>query len=282
MSSAFSRLVKILEQLRGEQGCPWDKEQTRDSLKPFLVEEVYEVLEALEQPDPAKIKEELGDLLLQIVFHCQIAKERREFDAEAVLTACIEKLIRRHPHVFGNKNELMTAQKVLEQWEDLKQQERGSDSTSGGEISLLDGLPKTLPALLQAFRVQERVSRVGFDWPADEAGDGVGITSVLAKVREELSELEEAIQHNEKGQTRRELGDLLFSLVNLARFMKVDPEGTLRETTTRFMSRFKEINRLAKQQGKSLEQLSLDEMDLLWEQAKQKENSAQSPDASSQ
>jgi tetrapyrrole methylase family protein/MazG family protein len=263
--------VKILEQLRGEEGCPWDKEQTRDSLKPFLVEEVYEVLEAMEQPDPAKIKEELGDLLLQIVFHCQIAKEQKEFDAEAVLTACIEKLIRRHPHVFGNKNEIMTAQKVLERWEDLKRLEKGSDSTSDSEISLLEGLPKTLPALLQAHRVQERVSRVGFDWPADEAGNRPGITSVLAKVREELSELEEALQHSKKDQARQELGDLLFSLVNLARFMKVDPEGSLRETTTRFISRFKEIHRLAKQQGKSLDQLSLEEMNFLWEQAKEKE-----------
>ncbi|MCI0528176.1 MAG: nucleoside triphosphate pyrophosphohydrolase [Nitrospira sp.] len=278
MSSEFSRLVKILEQLRGERGCPWDKEQTRDSLKPFLVEEVYEVLEAMEQPDPVKIKEELGDLFLQIVFHCQIAKERKEFDAEAVLTACIEKLIRRHPHVFGNENEMMTAQEVLQRWEDLKREERGPNE----ETSLLDGLPKTLPALLQAYRVQERVSRVGFDWPADEVGDKAGITNVLAKVQEELNELEDAIQHNQKDQARQELGDLLFSLVNLARFMRVDPEGTLRETTARFMRRFKEINRLAKQQGKSLEQLSLDEMDLLWEQVKQNESSPQSPNASSQ
>ena len=268
MSGEFSRLMKVLEQLRGEQGCPWDKEQTRDSLKPFLVEEVYEVLEAMDQADPVRIKEELGDLLLQIVFHCQIAKEQKEFDAEAVLAACIEKLIRRHPHVFGDqkvRDQMMTSQEVLQRWEDLKRQERGPDA----EASLLDGLPKTLPALLQAHRVQERVSRVGFDWPADEQGDG--IRNVLAKVREEWVELEEAIQHNEKDQARRELGDLLFSLVNLARFMKVDPEGTLRETTVRFMSRFKEIDRLSKQQGKSLAQLSLDEMDYLWEKAKEKE-----------
>ena len=275
MSEKFSRLVKILEQLRGEGGCPWDREQTRESLKPFLVEEAYEVLEAIEEANPIKLKEELGDLLLQIVFHCQIAKEQKEFDAEEVVSASIEKIIRRHPHVFGHKEEIMTAQEVLEQWEDLKRQERGSDSTSGGETSLLDGLPKALPALLQAHRVQERVSRVGFDFGL--AGEE-GIREVLAKIREELAELEEAIRQNEIDRVRQELGDLLFSQVNLARLAKIDPEGALRETTYRFIDRFKEMNRIAMGQGRSFKQLTLNEMNVLWEQAKQAEKAGKKPD----
>lgn len=275
MSEKFSRLVKILEQLRGEGGCPWDREQTRESLKPFLVEEAYEVLEAIEEANPIKLKEELGDLLLQIVFHCQIAKEQKEFDAEEVVSASIEKIIRRHPHVFGHKEEIMTAQEVLEQWEDLKRQERGSDSTSGGETSLLDGLPKALPALLQAHRVQERVSRVGFYFGL--AGEE-GIREVLAKIREELAELEEAIRQNEIDRVRQELGDLLFSQVNLARLAKIDPEGALRETTYRFIDRFKEMNRIAMGQGRSFKQLTLNEMNVLWEQAKQAEKAGKKPD----
>ena len=301
MSDNFSRLVKIMERLRGEQGCPWDKEQTRDSIKPFLVEEVYEVLEAIEQADPINLREELGDLLLQIVFQCQIAKERQEFEAEDVLTSCIEKIIRRHPHVFGDQKvndqvsgsagdwpggggiggataprgppQIMTAREVLHRWEELKRQERGSESASGGQESLLESLPKALPALILAHRVQERVSRVGFDWPSPSSSvlGKEGIGGVLDKVREEFEELEEAIRQNEKERIGQELGDVLFSLVNLARFTQVDPEGALRETTHRFIDRFKEMDRIARAKGRSLHELSLEEMDVLWEQSKNKE-----------
>jgi tetrapyrrole methylase family protein/MazG family protein len=274
LSQKFSQLIKILEQLRGEGGCPWDREQTRESLKAFLVEEAYEVLEAIEESNPMKLKEELGDLLLQIVFHCQIAKEQKEFDAENVLSACIEKLIRRHPHVFGDQK-VKNSQEVLKRWEDLKRQERGSDSIPGRETTLLDGLPKALPALLQTYRVQERVSRVGFDFNLVE---GEGIKEVLAKVREELAELEEAIQQSKMDLVRQELGDVLFSLVNLARLAKIDPEGALRETTYRFIDRFKEMNRIAEIQGRPLKQLTLTEMNVLWEQAKQKEKAGEKPD----
>ncbi|MGH7273167.1 MAG: nucleoside triphosphate pyrophosphohydrolase [Nitrospiria bacterium] len=272
MSDNFSRLVKIMEQLRGEQGCPWDKEQTRDSIKPFLVEEVYEVLEAIEQADPIKVREELGDLLLQIVFQCQIAKERHEFEAEDVLTSCIEKIVRRHPHVFGDQK-VKDAREVLHRWEELKRQERGSESASGGQESLLEGLPKTLPALILSHRVQERVSRIGFDWPSPSSSAlGIeGIGGVLDKVREEFEELAEAIRQNEKERIGQELGDLLFSLVNLARFTQVDPEGALRETTRRFIDRFKEMDRIARAQGRPLHELTLEEMDALWEQSKNKE-----------
>ena len=280
MSENFSRLTKIMEQLRGEQGCPWDKEQTRDSIKPFLVEEVYEVLEAIEQAEPSKLREELGDLLLQIVFQSQIAKEQQEFGIEDVLASCIEKIIRRHPHVFGDQK-VSNAQEVLHQWEDLKRQERGSD----GPESLLEGLPKALPALILAHRVQERVSRVGFDGPfppsppplsasGGETGRWVGregIGGVLDKVREEIEELVEAIRQNEKERIGQELGDLLFSLVNLARFTQVDPEGALRETTHRFIDRFKEMARIARARGRSLHDLNLEEMDVLWQQCKNKE-----------
>jgi tetrapyrrole methylase family protein / MazG family protein len=274
MSENFSKLVKILEQLRGEQGCPWDREQTRNSIKPYLVEEVYEVVEAIEQSDPLKLKEELGDLMLQILFHSQIAKEQKEFDIEEVLITCSEKLIRRHPHVFGDQK-VKDAQEVLQRWEDLKRQERGSH----GDASILDGLPKTLPALLQAHRVQERVSRVGFDWPAPSVpsastkeplglAETEGVRGILAKVREELEELESAIKENQEKMIGQELGDLLFSLVNLARFTRIDPEGALRETTYRFIHRFQEMDKMAREQGKSLSSLSLPEMDALWEQAK--------------
>jgi len=269
MSEKFSQLVKVLEQLRGEGGCPWDREQTHESLKPFLVEEAYEVLEAIEEANSIKLKEELGDLLLQIVFHCQMAKEQEEFDIEGVLSACIEKIVRRHPHVFGNQS-VKNAQEVLQRWEDLKRQERGA----GSEASLLDGLPKALPALLQAHRVQERVSRVGFDFGL---GGGEGVREVLAKIREELVELEEAIRQNKIDQIRQELGDLLFSQVNLARLVKIDPEGALRETTYRFIDRFKEMNRIAEVQGRSLKQMTLNEMNVLWEQAKQKEKAGKKP-----
>jgi tetrapyrrole methylase family protein/MazG family protein len=274
MSQQFSQLVKILDQLRGEEGCPWDREQTRESLKPFLVEEAYEVLEAIEEGKPIKLKEELGDLLLQVVLHCQIGKEQREFDVEEVLSACIEKLIRRHPHVFSGKKEVMTAQKVLEQWEDLKRRERGSSAVSEGETSLLEGLPKALPALLQAHRVQERVARVGFDFGLVE---GEGVQEVLAKIREELTELEEAIQQKRIDQIEQELGDLLFSQVNLSRLLRMDPEGVLRATTYRFIARFKQMNRLAEKQGRALKQLTLDELNGLWERAKQDEKSGEKP-----
>ncbi len=184
----FEELVRIMERLRADGGCPWDREQTRESLKPFLIEEAYEVVEAIDEGDPKKLMEELGDLLFQVVFHAQVAAEQGEFTINQVLAATADKMVRRHPHVFAGGT-ASTAREVLEQWEELKREER--DATAAGLASALDGVPKELPALLRAQRLQDKASRTGFDWPE--------ISGVIAKVEEELGELKEAIQGAARG-----------------------------------------------------------------------------------
>ncbi len=255
----FERLVGIMARLRGEGGCPWDREQTRDSLKPFILEEAYEVLEALDEGDLEKLKEELGDLLLQVIFQAQVASERGEFTIAEVLTLIADKLVRRHPHVFGEAK-ATTAREVLHNWELLKQNERRE---KGGKASALDGVPKELPALLRAHRLQEKASRVGFDWK--EAGE------VFRKVEEELSELKTAARTASLQRIEEELGDLLFALVNLARFLQVNPEDALRKAITRFITRFQYIEEAMAERGKDLSEASLEEMDALWEEAKGRE-----------
>lgn len=255
----FERLVGIMARLRGEGGCPWDREQTRDSLKPFILEEAYEVLEALDEGDVEKLKEELGDLLLQVVFQAQVASERGEFTIAEVLTLIADKLVRRHPHVFGEAK-ATTAREVLHNWELLKQNERREKV---GKVSALDGVPKELPALLRAHRLQEKASRVGFDWK--EAGE------VFTKVEEELSELKAAARATDRQRIEEELGDLLFALVNLARFLQVNPEDVLRKAITRFITRFQYIEEAMAERGKDLSEASLEEMDALWEEAKARE-----------
>lgn len=252
----FDKLVKIMEALRGEDGCPWDREQTRQSLKPFLIEEAYELLEAIEEDDPAKIKEELGDLLFQIVFHARIAEERGEFDIRDVIEAISGKMVSRHPHVFGGKR-LRTADEVLDGWEEHKRQE--------GKLkeSILEGIPGNLPALLKAHRVQERVSRVGFDWEKAE--------DVIEKVESELDEFKSALKGRDKEKIEDELGDILFTLVNLARFVDVNPDEALRKTISRFIRRFSYIETSAKREGRALADYTLEEMDHLWEEAKKAE-----------
>jgi tetrapyrrole methylase family protein/MazG family protein len=250
---AFGRLVDIMAALRAENGCPWDREQTRESLKPFLVEETYEVLEALDEDDAEKIKEELGDLLFQIVFHCQIAKERGEFDVNDVIARISEKMRGRHPHVFGGQR-YETAEEVLKQWEERKKEE------GKGRESILEGLPKELPSLLRAHRIQSRASRAGFDWAQVE--------DVMTKLDEELGEFREALHKGDQGRIEDELGDLFFVLVNISRFVGVNPEDALRRTISKFISRFRYIEMKAADSGKGLSEMTLDEMDKLWDEAK--------------
>jgi MazG family protein len=259
----FKDLVGIMARLRGPGGCPWDRKQNHQTLLPYLIEESYEVVDALHRRDAAALREELGDLLLQIVFHAQLAGERRRFDITDVTDAICRKLIARHPHVFGKKQRL-TAEQVLGNWEQIKLAEK-KDAGKGGGV--LDGLPRTLPALLQAFRIQEKTARFGFDW--DDP------LPVLDKVEEEVGELRRSLRKRSpkkrrKQETEHELGDLLFALVNLARHLKIDPETALAKTNRRFARRFRYIETHLPRTGKRLGEASLAEMDKLWEEAKRK------------
>ena len=275
MSDRFDELVRLMAKLRAPDGCPWDRKQTHESLKPYLLEETYEVLETIDKQDEPKLREELGDLLLQILFHAQIAAERKAFSVEEVMQLLADKLVRRHPHVFGKKgDDALTPDQVYSNWEQIKKSER---QQAGRSESVLDGVPKTLPALLRAFQIQARASRVGFDWPQN----GDGVHQVMDKVKEEIEELTDAYGTREKraGEADQaamqrhledEMGDVLFSLVNLARFLKVNPEDAMRRATDRFADRFHFIESEASRTGRALESMTLAEMDALWEKAKQK------------
>ncbi len=249
----FDRLVEIMHELRNK--CPWDKKQTRESLKPYLIEEAYEVLDAIDSGDPDKLKEELGDLMLQVVFHSEIAKERGEFDIYDVIDFLCNKLVWRHPHVFGDVK-VKDAEEVLKNWEKLKQKEKNHAG------SVLDGVPRQLPALVQAFRLQEKASKVGFDWEKTE--------DVRAKVEEEWGELLRAAESGNREAVEHELGDLLFAIANLARFLGVDPEDALRKCNMRFKERFSFIEERLREEGKSPEEVDLAHMDRLWEEAKKR------------
>jgi len=254
----FTELVKIMERLRSQDGCPWDREQTHDSLKPFLIEEAYEVLEAMESHDTARFKEEMGDLLFQILFHAQISAEQGEFNIEQLLETISEKMVRRHPHVFSGV-EVGSAQEVLFNWEEIKRREKGANQ----EGSALDGIPRDLPALLRAHRLQDRASRLGFDWPDMEGA--------YAKVEEEMAELRSALKEGDRGRMEGELGDLFFSLVNVARFIEVNPEEALRKTISRFIQRFHHIEEGLQQRRQEIGKGTLEEMERLWQEAKGKE-----------
>ena len=265
----FERLIKLQARLRAPNGCPWDVEQTHLTLRTYLIEEAYEVLEALESGNDAKFAEELGDLLLQVVFHAQIATEQGRFTAADVVREIHQKMVRRHPHVFGEKR-AKDATEVLKNWEQIKAEERraegGKGSVSSVEsekapASLLDGIPHTLPAVMQGFQLTRRASRIGFDW------DNVG--GVVEKLQEELAELRNA---QSSRQIEEELGDVLFAAVNLARFLNVDPEIALKRTNAKFSSRFREMERLAHASGRTLADVPRNEMESLWEQAKISEN----------
>jgi tetrapyrrole methylase family protein / MazG family protein len=261
----ISKLIDLVKQLRGENGCPWDKEQTRETLKPMLIEEAYEVLDALDAEDPPELKEELGDLLFQIVFHSQIANELGEFNLADVIDRSHEKMVRRHPHIFGEAD-LKTSEDVLKNWEDIKAAEKGIQSSSipESERSLLDGMPSKLPALHRAYQMTAKASRVGFDWACLE--------DILAKLQEEASELVEAQSRQDATKVAEEVGDLLFTAVNVARFLGIDPETALRRSNEKFSRRFRYIETAIKRQGRALRNAPLSEMDALWDESKKSES----------
>jgi tetrapyrrole methylase family protein/MazG family protein len=253
--SSFESFQEVIARLRAPDGCPWDREQTHSSLRKYLLEETYEALTALDAEDPTAMQEEFGDLLLQIVLHAQIASEEGEFNMADIISGIARKLIRRHPHVFGDV-QVEGVSGVLTNWQRIKETERknNNEETKKG---LLDGVPRALPALSQAQEIQDRAARVGFDWP--------DIAPVIDKVREELDEVLAAESEHEQAS---ELGDLLFAVVNLVRWYKVDAESALRQTNERFRRRFGYVEGQARAAGRSLSDMNLDEMDVFWDQAK--------------
>ena len=238
-----------------ESGCPWDVEQSHKTLKKYLVEEAYELIDALDDGDDEKIIEELGDVLLQVIFHCQIATEEERFDLERVARRCCEKLIHRHPHVFGD-GKLDNADAVLKQWEKIKRKEPGNHDRH----SALDGVPKLLPALLQAEQLQKKAARVGFDWPS--------LDGVYSKIEEELDELKLSLKNGDSENFREELGDVLFSVVNLARFKGDSAEDLLRSTIQKFYKRFRYMEHRVNESGKEMEDVSLLELETIWQTSK--------------
>ena len=247
----FEELIKLMARLRSEKGCPWDRIQTHKSLMPYLLEESYEVLDTIEAKDDKKLKEELGDLLLQIVFHSQIAKEREKFDIKGVIGNLIKKLVERHPHVFKRK-EKISSEQVIKKWEHIKM--------ANENRGILSGIPRNLPALLKAYRVQEKVGRVGFDWKEKD--------DILLKLEEELEEFKRIYKKKKSRLKEEEIGDIFFTLVNLSRHMNINPEFALRRTINKFVKRFNYVEKELKKRGKSLNDATLEEMDSLWEKAK--------------
>lgn len=254
--SQMERLVRIIDTLRGDRGCPWDREQTPRSMTVYLIEELHELVDAIMEEDPAKVCEELGDLLFHILFLESIFRGRGDFDLEDVARISADKMVRRHPHVFGDK-EAKTVEDVKNRWHRIKQREKAA---AGEKKSLMDSVPRGLPTLVRAYRITERASRVGFDWP-DTAG-------VMAKIKEEFSELEAAMAENDKAHVAEEMGDLLFSFVNLARFLRVHPETALADTVKKFEKRFIYIEDHLAMQNRRMEDATLEEMDALWNKAK--------------
>ena len=306
---AFQKLVALMSRLRAPGGCPWDREQSHSSLRTYLIEEAYEVLDALEAADDAKFAEELGDLLLQVLFHSQIAQEENRFDINDVICEIYEKMIRRHPHVFGTKR-ANTSAEVLRNWELIKKEEQRAKSPNAPALakkdapeSLLDGVPRALPALLEGYQLTRKAARVGFDWH--------NVDGIFDKLEEEAHELREALGHantaanqatpnsssssatpkkshrtgqgtaspQETARIESELGDILFVAVNLARFLKVDPEIAMKKASSKFSRRFREMERLAVSQGTTFSKVPRPQMESLWEQSKQSESPEQFEDS---
>ena len=254
----FDRLMVLMRRLRAPGGCPWDAEQTHESLKRYLIEETYEVVEAIDKKDHDLLREELGDLLLQPIFHSVIAEEQGEFTMADVIDAICDKLVRRHPHVFGDQV-VRSADEQVERWEQIKKEEKGAERKSA-----LAGIPPHMPSLMKAQKLTEKAARVGFDWEH--------VDQVFAKVLEELHELEETMVEGDQERMEAELGDLLFAIVNLGRFLSLNPEQALGKTIGRFTRRFAFIEEALHVDGRHMKDATLEEMDRLWEEAKVKEH----------
>jgi MazG family protein len=253
----FQTLVDIMRRLRGPDGCPWDREQTLESLRGFVLEETYEVLDAIDRGDHDALRGEIGDLLFEGVFLAQIADDEGRFDVAASLRAICEKLIRRHPHIFGTTKEIRTPGQVLEQWEQIKAREQ---KTAGERRSLLRGVPKAMPSLLRAHEIGTRVAAVGFDWAKT--------ADVVDKIEEEVAELRRAVGGEGRERAEEEMGDLLFSIANLARKLGIEPESALRKANEKFSARFEALEREFERSGRSIHGASLDEMEAVWQQIK--------------
>jgi tetrapyrrole methylase family protein / MazG family protein len=256
MLKNFSKLREIIAVLRGPNGCPWDKEQTHESLKKYLIEETYEVIEAIDSGDIDHLIEELGDVLLQVMLHAQIGEDEGYFAIEDVIEVLSAKMIRRHPHVFGDKK-AEDSKEVLRNWQEIKKREKGET-----ESSLLDGISKSMPNLLRAYEIQKKAAKVGFDWQE--------ITPALEKVKEELEEFENEINQESFVEAKKEFGDILFAFVNVARFLDIHPEEALFGTNEKFIRRFQFIEENVKKSGKLIEEHSLEELDQFWDEAKSK------------
>lgn len=249
-------LQKVMEQLRGEEGCDWDKKQTTQSLKPYLLEEAYEVIDAIDKDDVELLIEELGDLLLQVVFHAQIGAEDDEFDMSDIVTGIYNKLIVRHPHVFGDVIAEPGEGGALASWEEAKREEKGNRS----HTQVLKDIPQALPALMRSYKVQQKAALVGFDWDH--------VTDAFAKVEEEINELKEVYLQTDKDRIVDELGDLIFAVVNVARFINIQPEFAVNHTIDKFINRFEYIEKKSSEKMKKMEEMTLEEMDILWNEAK--------------
>ena len=255
IAEEFTKLVETVARLRAPGGCPWDHEQTHESLKRFAIEETYEVVEAIDSGDMGRLKDELGDLLLQVLLHAQMASESHEFDMADVCRTIREKLLRRHPHVFGDA-QVSGVEDVLHNWEQIKRCEPGYDERE----SVLDGVPQTLPALMRASELSKKAARTGFDWP--------DIHSIFDKLDEEVRELRDAIDRASDPEIKDEIGDLLFTVVNIARWSRVDPEEALRDMLRKFVHRFSRIEERARETGRDIHEMTLEEMDSVWDEAK--------------
>jgi tetrapyrrole methylase family protein/MazG family protein len=259
LNRTFTRLREIVHILRSPEGCPWDREQTHASLRKNLIEETYEVLETIDDDDPAAMCEELGDLLLQVMLHAQIEDETGAFNVNDVIEGLNEKLIRRHPHVFGEQ-EAGNADEALQNWQQIKDQEKQGKGIDVKQLSILSGIPRDLPGMMKALKLQKKAAQVGFDWSQ--------WNEVYAKIAEELEELKQAADAQDKAEQAAELGDLLFAVVNLARFLKVDPEEAIALTNKKFVQRFSYIEQQLRLAGKKIEHTDLSEMEQLWQEAK--------------
>jgi len=259
----FARFVDLIARLRAPGGCPWDRQQTHESVKPMTIEEAYEVAEAIDERDDHELAAELGDLLLQVVFHADIARERGAFGIEQVIGRVSEKMVRRHPHVFAGET-AESAGEVLRNWEAIKQAERAAKGQAAEDGSMLDGVSRRLPATMEAFQLTTKAARVGFDWP--------DVASVLAKLDEEVAELKRAVAAGgDPAAVNDEVGDVFFAAVNVARLLGADPESALKAANRKFRRRFRHVEAGLRARGRSPAESSLEEMDDLWNEAKARE-----------